>query len=328
MEAEGPGRALAVFGVGEDSEQVYRSVLRRPGVTVETLSDLLGRPPEQIEEDLRPLLDQRLVAMSGSEIQPEPPQFALGRLLSREMRRLAEAEDSLTVARLEVHSYVAEHLAGQRPGWRPVTIDEVPGADIADVMQTLIETTRGEMLFLRPDQWLVPAGREIDIATARAVRSGRRSRVIYPAGMMETGSATVAERVVAGERVRLLPKVPARMAIFGSEAAVVPEALANSSGNPLLIRQSGIVAACVLLFEQLWAHAVAVPGLGADSEAVEDQRRQLLELLARGAKDEHIARSMGLSLRTVRRRIALLLAELGADSRFQAGAEAVRRGWL
>jgi DNA-binding NarL/FixJ family response regulator len=37
---------------------------------------------------------------------------------------------------------------------------------------------------------------------------------------------------------------------------------------------------------------------------------------------------MGLSLRTVRRRIAELMIELGADTRFQAGAEAVRRGWL
>jgi hypothetical protein len=30
----------------------------------------------------------------------------------------------------------------------------------------------------------------------------------------------------------------------------------------------------------------------------------------------------------VRRRIADIMVELGADSRFQAGAEAARRGWL
>ena len=54
---------------------------------------------------------------------------------------------------------------------------------------------------------------------------------------------------------------------------------------------------------------------------------QLLQL-TEGAKDEQIARTLGISLRTVRRRIADLLSELGADSRFQAGVEAVRRGWL
>jgi DNA-binding NarL/FixJ family response regulator len=59
-----------------------------------------------------------------------------------------------------------------------------------------------------------------------------------------------------------------------------------------------------------------------------DQRTFLLRQLASGAKDEQIARTMGLSLRTIRRRIADLMIELGADTRFQAGAEAVRRGWL
>ena len=47
-----------------------------------------------------------------------------------------------------------------------------------------------------------------------------------------------------------------------------------------------------------------------------------------GAKDEQIARKLDLSLRTVRRRIAALMTELGVDTRFQAGVEAARRGWL
>jgi DNA-binding NarL/FixJ family response regulator len=57
-------------------------------------------------------------------------------------------------------------------------------------------------------------------------------------------------------------------------------------------------------------------------------QRLLLSQLAGGAKDEQIARALGLSVRTVRRRVAELLVELGADSRFQAGVEAVRRGWI
>ena len=57
-------------------------------------------------------------------------------------------------------------------------------------------------------------------------------------------------------------------------------------------------------------------------------RRFLLDQLAHGAKDEQIARTLGISLRTVRRRVAAILAELGVESRFQAGVEAARRGWL
>ncbi|MBZ5735679.1 LuxR C-terminal-related transcriptional regulator [Nocardioides sp. TRM66260-LWL] len=57
-------------------------------------------------------------------------------------------------------------------------------------------------------------------------------------------------------------------------------------------------------------------------------RQFILEQLAVGAQDDQIARLLGVSLRTVRRRVADVMAELGAESRFQAGVEAVRRGWL
>ena len=59
-----------------------------------------------------------------------------------------------------------------------------------------------------------------------------------------------------------------------------------------------------------------------------DGRQFLLEQLMAGATDEVIARKLGIGLRTVRRRIAALMIELGVDTRFQAGVEAVRRGWL
>jgi DNA-binding NarL/FixJ family response regulator len=77
----------------------------------------------------------------------------------------------------------------------------------------------------------------------------------------------------------------------------------------------------------MWERADPVPELDLSSSRPA-MRRHLLEQLASGAKDEQIARALGLSLRTVRRRIADILIELGVDTRFQAGAEAVRRSWL
>ena len=55
-------------------------------------------------------------------------------------------------------------------------------------------------------------------------------------------------------------------------------------------------------------------------ESPDYQKFQELQKLIEG--------KLGLSLRTVRRRVADLMTELGADSRFQAGVEAARRGWL
>jgi DNA-binding NarL/FixJ family response regulator len=51
-------------------------------------------------------------------------------------------------------------------------------------------------------------------------------------------------------------------------------------------------------------------------------------LLTAGVKDQAIARQLGVSLRTIRRRLANLMREAGAVSRFQLGMLAGRRGWV
>jgi DNA-binding CsgD family transcriptional regulator len=144
--------------------------------------------------------------------------------------------------------------------------------------------------------------------------------------MTSTEPEAVLARVHAGERVRVLPTVTARLAVFGSDAAVLPEVWASPTSPPLLVRQPSLVAVCTAWFDQLWAGAVSVHGY---ADGVDNRTRdQLVHLLAQGAKDEQIARLLGVSLRTVRRRIASVLLELGAESRFQAGVESVRAGWL
>jgi DNA-binding NarL/FixJ family response regulator len=93
------------------------------------------------------------------------------------------------------------------------------------------------------------------------------------------------------------------------------------------VRQRSIVAALTMWFESLWDRAAPMPELEGGRMSP-DGRQFLLEQLMAGATDEVIARKLGIGLRTVRRRIAALMSELGVDTRFQAGVEAVRRGWL
>jgi DNA-binding NarL/FixJ family response regulator len=56
--------------------------------------------------------------------------------------------------------------------------------------------------------------------------------------------------------------------------------------------------------------------------------RRLLRLMRTGAIDETIAREMGISLRTLHRRITRLQDLLGVRSRFQLGVIACERGWV
>lgn len=56
--------------------------------------------------------------------------------------------------------------------------------------------------------------------------------------------------------------------------------------------------------------------------------QRLLRLMRTGAIDETVARELGVSLRTVHRRITRLQNMLGARSRFQLGVIACERGWI
>ncbi|WP_370070018.1 LuxR C-terminal-related transcriptional regulator [Streptacidiphilus sp. MAP5-3] len=51
-------------------------------------------------------------------------------------------------------------------------------------------------------------------------------------------------------------------------------------------------------------------------------------MLAAGLTDQAISRHLGIHERTVRRKIAELTTKLHANSRFQAGVNATKAGWL
>ncbi|MEV6038785.1 helix-turn-helix domain-containing protein [Nonomuraea sp. NPDC052116] len=70
----------------------------------------------------------------------------------------------------------------------------------------------------------------------------------------------------------------------------------------------------------------ATGALSPAAGALSLEDRRLLALLAAGLKDDAIARQLGTSPRTLRRRLRHLLDELNAETRFQAGAQASRRG--
>jgi DNA-binding transcriptional ArsR family regulator len=327
MSLEYGAGSLGVLGVDERSERVYRFVLRNPGTAQSAICDALGLTQAQLAVRLSALVERRLVRLAGDEATAEPPEVAIGRLVNGELRRVTRTEEMLTAVQHDIALYVAEAAVGSRADTQPVHLDRVPVAELGDVMRALIANVTTEMLFLRPDQWYLPTGAAADDAVIQALRGGAGSRAIYPARVIEERPESVLARARAGEQVRVLPSVPSRLAIFGRETAILPEAWEGESSGRLVIRQLSIVAACVALFDELWKHALTVPGFG-DGSPDHDARRQLLEMLALGAKDEQIGRALGMSLRTVRRRIAELLAELGVDSRFQAGMEIVRRGWL
>jgi DNA-binding CsgD family transcriptional regulator len=322
--------ALEVLGFTAAQERVYRRVLRSPGESVTGLADLAGLPVAEVRGHLRRLAVDGLVELRGETVVARPPHQALKRLLAEETRRWQSRADRLDAVRAEVlPSLTAEHLTASLPDAQPVGVELYDGADVTLLLDALGAVSTGDLRWMRPGPWDVPVAPQVDAWVRDAVRGGRRSRVLYPARILEQAPEVIWARADVGEHVRILADVPCRLAVLGDGAALVSEEHGVASDRRLVIRQASLVAAPTLLFDTLWEKAMPVPGVvGHRKQRDELAQRLLLDLLADGAKDEQIARELGISLRTVRRRVAELNDELGADSRFQAGVEAVRRGWV
>ena len=132
-----------------------------------------------------------------------------------------------------------------------------------------------------------------------------------------------------GAEVRIADTLPHRLVIVDRTVSFLPVDPRRLSGGALVVREPAITANLVMLFESLWVGAQTLEeALAAAVPAASELDRSVLMLMSSGVKDEAAARQLGISDRTYRRHVADILLRLGASSRFQAGVEAVRRGWL
>ena len=326
--APGTGSPLALAGLDADDERVYRRVLRATDPSLSQLSEATGLTRAELKPVLERCARAGLVRLAGDEVTPTPPASALAALIADETQRIQAEAARLDALRNLVPSLLAEEAAARSGGSAPVDVEPVDGGDVVDLLGSLAHSSEGDLLWLRPDQWRLPVTQRIDALVVDLLARGRRSRALYPARVLEEAPDVVRTRAEAGEQVRIVADLPSRLAIFGSNAALMSDSWGVSTGRRLVVREAALVGALTSLFECIWERGVAVPGLGGAPGDEDAMRRLLLHQLSHGAKDEQIARALGLSLRTVRRRVADLMLELGVSSRFQAGVEAVRRGWI
>ena len=144
----------------------------------------------------------------------------------------------------------------------------------------------------------------------------------------------------AGAEHRVHDEVPVSAILCDDSIAMISVGAQLPSGA-LLVRAPGLVAALRTWAEALWddseplifgtEHGLDQPADQSeptDADGLDPRTRFLLDLLAKGLKDEAIARAVGLSTRTVRRRFSELQESLNAANRVQLVARAVQRNWV
>lgn len=132
-----------------------------------------------------------------------------------------------------------------------------------------------------------------------------------------------------GGQIRTAPTIPLRLIVFDGKTALVPTDPQNASAGATVLTGAGAVTAMCALFEQIWATANPLgPPTPPDAQGLTPEEREILRMLANGETDEHIARRLGVSTRTVGRKASELMRRLGTRSRFQMGVRACELGWL
>ena len=321
---------MTALGFPPGVDRIYERVLKQSGRELVSVAQALLRSPEELLDDLAPLVESEVVRIEGSRVFVESPSAAVARLVSEQASDAARARrrlDALAAAVPFLTAGTARPAPGEVRDVQPLDGEISSGGQPVALIAALIAQSKGDLLWLRPDQWRIPREDAMLEVIRELVASGRRSRAIYPVRALQEAPDTLRARAEVGEQIRVLPDLPTRMFIIGTTHAVLPEPLGFVDEPRSLVRQQGLVEALILWFELMWERAAPVPALDR-GQARPDMRRFLLQQLASGAQDEQVARTLGISLRTVRRRIADVLTELGADTRFQAGVEAARRGWL
>jgi DNA-binding GntR family transcriptional regulator/DNA-binding CsgD family transcriptional regulator len=311
---------LTAAGIEPFDESVYRAAVSRRVASPAEIAGALGCSAERVGRALDRLREQGLVGrLAGTRrryaaIEPQAALDALVRARTGELDhvRLAAAELSRMFA-------AAREDAAEE-------VEIATGGDaLARWFVTLQQEARHEVLTLDRPPYALTTSNPVEAA---AMTRGVTYRAVYAPEALEWPGVLddIRELVKHGEQARVLPGLRVKVAIADRKLALIPLSLDLTRVRAAIIRPSALLDAMVDYWELCWRQALPLDAPAEDPLGEED--RQMLTLLISGLKDDAIARQLGWSVRTMRRRMSRLHELLGASNRFQAGVIATRRGWL
>ncbi|MGW6985772.1 LuxR C-terminal-related transcriptional regulator [Streptomyces sp. NPDC054932] len=316
---------------------LYRWTLVQGGLSPSALPRAAaetGLTEERCRAALRSLTDTCLLRTAGEGWQAVSPQAAGAHLLSGPEAALRAHEEQLRARREELQNrrdaftgLIPVYLQARQHVFPQGTIDHLPDQFAVRALLTeVIDGCRAEILVSKHGGSFPEAAlREALPRDLALLERGVRMCSLYQhATRFDPVTRAHAERLIgAGAEIRTLPEVLPQMIIIDGELGFLP----SRSGGALLIREPDLLGYLLDVFHRDWEYATPfATGPQAAHDISETVKQSILALLAKGLKDDSIARRLGISLRTCRRHVSELLLQLGANSRFQAGVIAERQG--
>lgn len=320
---------LDVLGLDDAQQRVYAALAAADSATVRELQTATALTSRTVTAALTVLLARGLAQRHlgpGARWGVTPPEPALDSLVYEQQQALSQVR-----AYAQHLAEQARQQAGRRSPADLVSLAEGNAAVDAHFEQLQRAAKREVLTFDRPP-YPSTAGTEPNLLEVERIRDGVTYRSLYDLGVLDHPGmfARVQVDLAAGEKARVIADLPMKLAIADRTLALVPLLDADETHElaALVIRPSVLLDSLVLLFDVMWQRAAPLQ-LGARSvPEVDPEVIEVTQLLAAGMSDQRIARHLGVSERTVRRKISAALDTLGAGSRFQAGVMAQRLGWL
>lgn len=321
------GEALRLLGLDHAVGQVYLALLDLAPAPLRAIGAATGLDGAELATAYDALVDAGLASAAGEGgevVAPVPPAAGL-EILAR--HRASEVEESRIAVGGAFESFRRQRLAAYNDHLVEVVTGEAVGPRIRHAWASARDQIRQ---FESPPYFPLPGATDDALAT---LARGVTQRVVYSRASLEHPGHlknVIEPCIKAGEQARVLPSVPVKLVIIDDAYALVSLSIkeADVHNTMLVVQPCGLLSALIALFEQSWQNALPFHGRTTRPGGLPPADRRLLWLLAGGASDDVIARELGVSRRTLFRRLQILMAQLGAANRFQMALQAQRSGWL
>ena len=337
-----------LVGIDASTENIYRLLLTRESLNVELVTSTFEISVDDACQSLEKLRELGLItrAADGEEYFAVDPRHSLRVVVDRQISELDRVREAL--------GPLGNMFDDARQVDRTITKSRVITGteELGDLYYRMKHQAVREFLaFDRPPQVLATN----TSLNGALLRRGVVTRAIYAAERFGSAGSwdSIRELVAGGEEARVIAALPVKLAIADRTVGLISLSLDQDSPVFLVTEDQPMINALVALFETYWATAVPMDfdapmasenvvawdevamklAEGTKSVTVAARKatgeeRDLLTMFAGGLKDEAIAQQLGISTRTLRRRILVMFSELGASNRFAAGVAAAKRGWI
>lgn len=202
--------------------------------------------------------------------------------------------------------------------------------DAQDVLGTMTTGARDESLSALPaGPYSVDVFRSSWDLDVGMVERGVDQKCLYQADAVTTPEilAYLSDLAATGVQVRVRSRVARRMLIIDARVAIVALNEGRRGRPWMYLEEPALLGALRGHFLRMWDTAQQI-GHAGSSGIDHTTVREIIRMLRSGTTDQIAALEMGVSERTVRRRVAAVMELLGASSRFEAGAKAAQAGWV